>query len=112
MSGMEPRTDVRRQEHVFDDASCPESEQRQRYAQPMSTPSVEPRHLRSALEFAVVMAREGQKIKPPLKSPPELRKYFQLNRLPSTALAAVRRAVDGDETFRTRLAAGAIPELV
>ena len=58
------------------------------------------------------MAREGQKIKPPLKSPPELKKYFQLNRLPATALAAVRRAVDGDETFRTRLAAGAIPELV
>jgi predicted RNA-binding protein with PIN domain len=78
----------------------------------MSTPSVEPRHLRSALEFAVVMAREGQKIKPPLKSPPELKKYFQLNRLPSAALAAVRRAVEGDETFRTRLAAGAIPELV
>ncbi len=58
------------------------------------------------------MAREGQKIKPPLKSPPELKKYFQLNRLPSAALAAVRRAVEGDETFRTRLAAGAIPELV
>ena len=58
------------------------------------------------------MAREGQKIKPPLKSPPELKKYFQSNRLPSGALAAVRRAVEGDETFRARLAAGALPELV
>ena len=34
----------------------------------MSTPSVELRHLKSALEFAVVMAREGQKIKPPYVS--------------------------------------------
>jgi predicted RNA-binding protein with PIN domain len=78
----------------------------------MSTPSVELRHLRSALEFAVVMAREGQKIKPPLKSPPELKKYFQLSRLPASALAGVRRAVESDDAFRTRLAAGAIPELV
>jgi predicted RNA-binding protein with PIN domain len=78
----------------------------------MSTPSVETRHLRSALEFAVVMAREGQKIKPPLKFPPELKKYFQVSRLPSTALPAVRRAIEGDDTFRTRLAAGALPELV
>ena len=78
----------------------------------MSTPSVDLRHLRSALEFAVVMAREGQKIKPPLKSPPELKKYFQLSRLPSSALPAVRRAVEGDDTFRSRLAAGALPELV
>jgi predicted RNA-binding protein with PIN domain len=78
----------------------------------MSTPSVDLRHLRSALDFAVVMAREGQKIKPPLKSPPELKKYFQLSRLPSSALPAVRRAVEGDDTFRSRLAAGALPELV
>jgi predicted RNA-binding protein with PIN domain len=78
----------------------------------MSTSSVEPRHLRSALEFAVVMAREGQKIKPPLKSPPELKQYFQCNRLPSSALPTVRRAIESDAAFRTRLAAGAIPELV
>ena len=78
----------------------------------MSTPSVELRHLKSALEFAVVMAREGQKIKPPLKSPPELKKYFQLNHLPASAYPGIRRAVEGDETFRTRLAAGALPELV
>jgi predicted RNA-binding protein with PIN domain len=78
----------------------------------MSTPAVEPRHLRSALEFAVLMAREGQKIKPPLKFPPELKRYFQGSRLPAAALPAVRRAIDGDDTFRSRLAAGALPELV
>jgi len=78
----------------------------------MSTSSVEPRHLRSALEFAVVMAREGQKIKPPLKFPPALKKYFQFGRLPSAALPAVRRAVESDDTFRSRLAAGALAELV
>jgi predicted RNA-binding protein with PIN domain len=73
---------------------------------------LEPRHLRSALEFAVVMAREGQKIKPPLKYPPQLKQFMQMNRLPGTALAGVRRAVEADEQFRTRIAAGAVPELV
>jgi predicted RNA-binding protein with PIN domain len=74
--------------------------------------TLEPRHLRSALEFAVAMAREGQKIKPPLKYPAELRKYFKMARIPNGALPAIRRVVEADDTFRTRLAAGALPELV
>ena len=109
---MEPRTCVRSQEHMFGNASCPGSEQRQRYAQPMSTPSVEPRHLRSALEFAVVMAREGQKIKPPLKSPPSSRSTSS-----SAACRAARCRPCGAPSRATtrsapRLAAGALPELV
>ncbi|HZI44670.1 MAG TPA: hypothetical protein VFD53_05590, partial [Ilumatobacter sp.] len=93
-------------------ASCPGSEQRQRYAQPMSTPSVEPRHLRSALQFAVDIAREGQKRKPPIKYPAGLKRYLQMPRLPKEALPAVRRIVETDDAFRTLIAKAATPELV
>jgi predicted RNA-binding protein with PIN domain len=58
------------------------------------------------------MAREGQKIKPPLKYPVELKKFMRLDRIPSSALPAVRRAVENDPTFRARIAHGALPELV
>ena len=78
----------------------------------MTAPDIEPRHLRSALEFAVLMAAEGQKFKPPLPYPSGLKKYFRSNRIPTAALASVRRSIDGDETFRRRIAAGALPELV
>jgi predicted RNA-binding protein with PIN domain len=77
----------------------------------MSSP-IDPRHLRSALEFAVTMAREGQKIKPPLKYPAALKKYLSMSRLPAAALPAVQRAIEADEQFRTRIARGALPELV
>ena len=83
----------------------------QGYALPMSA-SIDPRHLRSALEFAVAMAREGQKIKPPLKYPAPLRKFLTTSRIPSAALPAIRRAVEGDDVFRSRIAVGAVPELV
>jgi len=78
----------------------------------MSSPPVEHRHLRSALEFAVLMAREGRKFKPPLKYPKGLDKYLKLARIPGTSLPAVRRIVEGDELFRSRIAVGALPELV
>ena len=113
--GRDPTTNIRSQSrtHVRVTQAVRGVNSRQRYAQLMSTPSVEPRHLRSALEFAVVMAREGQKIKPPLKFPPELKQV-----LPAQPAAEQRRcrrcgaSVEGDETFRSRLAAGALPELV
>jgi predicted RNA-binding protein with PIN domain len=73
---------------------------------------LEARYLRSALEFAVAMAREGQKIRPPLKFPAELRKYFKMTRIPNGALPAIKRVVESDDVFRNRLAAGALPELV
>jgi predicted RNA-binding protein with PIN domain len=68
--------------------------------------------LRSALEFAVDMAAETAKRKPPMDSPKELKAYFNSERLPTKALGRVRRAVDADDLFRTRIANGAIPELV
>jgi predicted RNA-binding protein with PIN domain len=77
------------------------------------TPSaLEHRHLRSALEFAVAIAQEGQKLRPPLKYPAALKPYMKLARLPSTALGPLRRVLEADEAFRTRIAAGAVPELV
>jgi predicted RNA-binding protein with PIN domain len=78
----------------------------------MTAPDIEPRHLRQALEFAVLMAVEGQKFKPPMAYPKGLKKYFGSSRIPTSALASIRRMVDGDDTFRTRIAAGALPELV
>jgi predicted RNA-binding protein with PIN domain len=78
----------------------------------MTASDIEPRHLRQALEFAVLMAAEGQKFKPPLAHPPGLKKYFKGNRIPTSALGSIRRMVEGDDTFRRRIAAGALPELV
>ncbi len=73
---------------------------------------IEHRHLRSALEFAVLMASEGQKRKPILPYPKELKPFFNKPRLPSAALGRLRRVIDDDPVFRARLAAGALPELV
>lgn len=85
--------------------------QADRYSAGMAD-TVDIRHLRPVLEFAVLMVREGQKLKPPIPYPAELRKYLKQPRLAATALPAVRRIVESDDTFRRRLAAGALPELV
>jgi len=77
-----------------------------------SAPPSDHRQLRSALEFAVLMAKEGRKFKPPMKYPKGLDKYLKLSRIPGPSLSSVRRIVEADEAFRTRIAAGALPELV
>ncbi len=58
------------------------------------------------------MAQEGQKFKPPMAYPSGLKRYMKMSRLPSAALGTIRKLVEGDEVFRTRIAAGALPELV
>ena len=58
------------------------------------------------------MAREGQKFKPPMKYPKALDKYIKMSRIAGKSLPGIRRAVEADELFRTRIAAGALPELV
>ncbi len=73
---------------------------------------IEHRYLRSALEFAVLIAAEGQKRRPPLASPKELKPFFNQARLSNSALGKVRRAIEDDPVFRQQLAAGALPELV
>jgi predicted RNA-binding protein with PIN domain len=68
--------------------------------------------LRSALEFAVDIAAAGQKLRPPLPIPAGLKQYLNKPRLPAAVLGPVRRIVEADDAFRSRLAAGATPELV
>lgn len=74
--------------------------------------ALEHRHLRSAIEFAILMAAEGNKRKPGFAFPVGLKKFFNTNRVPNSALGSLRRAIESDHVFRTRLAAGALPELV
>ncbi len=74
--------------------------------------TIEHRHLRPALEFAVLIAAEGQKRRPPLPFPKELKPFLAQRRLAGTALGRVRRAVEGDPAFRAAISAGALPELV
>ncbi len=78
----------------------------------MTRPSIEHRHLRPALEFAVLMAQEGQKFKPPMAYPSGLKRYMKMSRIPGSALGTVRKLVESDDAFRNRIAAGALPELV
>ena len=60
----------------------------------------------SALEFAVAMAQEGQKLSPPLKYPAALKTYFKMSPSARNGARPVRRILEGDDTFRTRLADG------
>lgn len=79
----------------------------------MSDPlSIEHRHLRSAIEYAVVMGDEMAKRRAGVAVPRELRAVAGKARLPTGALGRLRRAIESDDRFRTAIAAGALPELV
>ena len=78
----------------------------------MSGERIDPRHLRSAVEFAVLMAQEGQKFKPPLAYPSSFKRHFGAARVPTAALPGLVRAIDRDDSFRSKIAVGALPELV
>ena len=79
----------------------------------MSDPaSIEHRHLRSAIEYAVVMGDEIAKRKAPISVPRDLRAVSGKARIPTGSLGRLRRAIDGDDAFRTAIAAGVLPELV
>ncbi len=58
------------------------------------------------------MAEETQKRKPPMPVPNTLRAFFGKPRIPSGALGRLRRAMEHDDVFRRRIAAGALPDLV
>lgn len=75
-------------------------------------PPSQHRHLRSALEFAVAIADAGHRLKPPLPSPPELRRFARHRRLPGGALGQIRRLVESSPEFRQRLAVAATDEFV
>jgi predicted RNA-binding protein with PIN domain len=79
----------------------------------MSDPApIEHRLLRSAIEYAVLMGDEITKRKAPVPVPREVRSVSGKARIPTASLGRLRRAIDGDEAFRTAIAAGALPELV
>lgn len=68
--------------------------------------------LRSALEVAFTVAVLGARQRPPLPAPPGLRPFLRFQKLPATALGPVRRAVEGDEEFRLRVASVANEDVV
>ena len=74
--------------------------------------NIEPRYLRSAIEFAVAIAAEAQKRKLRLAFPSELKTQFSKSRIPSASLGRLRRAIEADDGFRKRVAVGVTPELV
>ena len=63
--------------------------------------------LRQVLETAVAVAREGEEDKPAIPAPAAMRPYLRFSKLRGPALAAVRRVLDADEEFRSRVAAAA-----
>lgn len=68
--------------------------------------------LKSALEFAVLLAAAGQKTRPVLPSPAGLKPFLRFHKLPPKALATVREVVESDAEFFRKLGIGAQPELV
>jgi predicted RNA-binding protein with PIN domain len=78
----------------------------------VSQAGLDPRYLRSGIEFAVLIADAGQRLRPPMAYPQVLRPFLKQARIPSSALGKLRRAIEADETFRTRVAAAATAELV
>lgn len=60
----------------------------------------------------MAIAAQGQKIRPVLVSPNSLKPFLRFQKLPSSALAVVRKAVEDDEIFRGRIASVATEEFV
>jgi predicted RNA-binding protein with PIN domain len=60
--------------------------------------------LRPGLELAFVVAVLGTRQRPPIPPPPSLKRFLRFQKLPSAALAPVRKVVEEDEPFRTRVA--------
>ncbi len=82
------------------------------YDDPMTSPPADARYLRSALEFAIEMARQGAKLRPPARYPTRLKRYLSAEVVATSNLVAVRRIIESDPDYRQRLARGALPELV
>ncbi len=59
--------------------------------------------VRSGLERALEVAREGQEATPKVAPPKELTRYLAFQKLTGPALAAVLRVLDADDQFRERV---------
>lgn len=73
---------------------------------------MDPAVIRSALERAVEVARQGQEATPMVTAPRELGRYLSFQKLTGPALAAVLRVLDTDDGFRARVLAATAPEEV
>jgi len=60
--------------------------------------------IRTALELAVEVARVGNALAPPVPTPRALRPFLRFARLPDRALTVVRRSLEDDADFRSRVA--------
>lgn len=80
-------------------------------AEPTGT-ALPDRALQSALELAVGVAALGARMRPVLSYPSGLKPYLRFHKLPPTALAKVREAVEANPEFLHRLALVASEELV
>jgi hypothetical protein len=67
--------------------------------------------LRPALELAFAVAVAGQRLKPPIVAPAQLKRFLNFQKLPTNALATVRKVVEADSVFRDRVATVATDEL-
>jgi predicted RNA-binding protein with PIN domain len=63
--------------------------------------------IRSALELAWAVAKNGSQARPPVAPPGRLRPLMRFARLPDRALATVRQVVEDDAEFRARVTAAA-----
>jgi len=70
---------------------------------------VDPAAVRSALERALEVARQGVEATPTVAAPKELTRYLTFQKLTGPALAAVLRVLDGDDDFRARVLAATAP---
>jgi predicted RNA-binding protein with PIN domain len=68
--------------------------------------------LRPGVEVAFVVAVIGARQRPPIPPPPALRPFLQFQKLPTAALAPVRKVVEEDAEFRARVAPVATDETV
>lgn len=68
-------------------------------------PAIEHGRLRAAIELALGEADAGQRQRPPMPFPPELKPFLRVARVPANALGRLRRAIEADDEFRRRVAA-------
>jgi predicted RNA-binding protein with PIN domain len=80
--------------------------------EPSAHTSLPDKALQSALEFAVGIAAAGSRLRPSLPYPAGLKPFLRFHKLPPTALAKVREAVEADDVFRGRLGSVATTELL
>ncbi len=71
---------------------------------------MDPVVVRSALERAIEVARQGEQATPAVAAPRELARYLAFQKLTGPALAAVVRVLDTDESFRSRVLEATTPE--